>query len=323
MHHQRLGSTGIKISRLGLGCGNFGGIGSTPAFFGMGEDEAQAVALLDRAWDAGINLLDTADAYGGGRSERAIGRWLRENGRRDELTLTTKVFHSVEGDPADSGLAPERIRRQIPGSLERLGVDRVELYLIHEPDPATPVEATLEELTRLVESGVVGAVGASNVDGPYLAETLEISERRGLARFEWVQNSYSLLEREAEREVLPLCAEHGLGFTPFSPLAGGWLAGRYHRGEAPPEGSRLATRPGPYAAYDDERVYAGVDRLAEDAARRGIPTAALAYAWLFSHPQVDGIVVGPRRPAHLQPALDGLAVALDARDRDDVAGYFG
>ena len=322
MERRALGRSGIEVTRVILGCGNFGGIGSAPAFFGRGETEEKALAIMDAAWGLGIRTFDTADAYGGGRSERAIGRWLRDDGRRDELTLTTKVFHSVEGDPADFGLAPERIRRQIPGSLERLGVERVELYVIHEPDPATPVEATLEELTRLVESGVVGAVGASNVDGPYLAEALEVSERRGLARFEWVQNSYSLLDREAEREVLPLCAEHGLGFTPFSPLAGGWLAGRYRRGEAPPEGSRLATRPGPYAAYDEERVYAGVDRLAGDAARRGIPTAALAYAWLFSHPQVDGIVVGPRRPAHLQPAVDGLAVDLDARERDDVAGYF-
>ena len=257
MERRALGGSGIEVTRLILGCGNFGGIGSAPEFFGQGESEEEAFALMDAAWDAGIRAFDTADAYGGGRSELAVGRWLRERARRDELTLTTKVFHSVAGDPTDSGLAPERIRHQFPTSLERLGVERVDLYLIHEADPETPVEQTLEALTELVERGTVGAIGASNVDGPYLAEALEISERRGLARFEWVQNSYSLLDREAEREVLPLCAEEGLGFTPFSPLAGGWLTGRYRRGEPKPAGSRLATRPGPYAAYDTERVYAG------------------------------------------------------------------
>jgi aryl-alcohol dehydrogenase-like predicted oxidoreductase len=314
VERRSLGGSGIEVTRVILGCGNFGGIGSAPAFFGQGESEDEALAILDAASALGIRTLDTADAYGGGRSERAIGRWLRERGRPDDLVIATKVFHSVEGDPADHGLAPDRIRRAIEGSLERLGVDRVELYLIHEPDPETPVEATLEALTGLVERGTVGAIGASNVDGPYLEEALEVSERRGLARFEWVQNSYSLLDREAEREVLPLCAEHGLGFTPFSPLAGGWLTGKYRRGEAAPEGSRMTTRPEPYLHLDDTRVWDGLDGLAREAERRGVSTAGLSLAWLLAHPQVDGVVVGPRRPEHLEPAREALSLELEDRD---------
>ena len=225
--YRTLGSTGIEVSRIALGCGNFGGIGSSPAFFGQGESEDEAFALMDAAWEMGITLFDTADAYGGGRSERSIGRWLAERGPdvRDRIVLSTKVFHSVEGDPEDRGLAPDRIRRQIEGSLERLGVERIDLYLIHEPDPDTPVGDTLEALDELVRVGKVGAVGASNVNAAQLKESLQASEERGLVRFAWVQNSYSLLERDDENGVLELCAQHGLGYTPFSPLAGGWLTG--------------------------------------------------------------------------------------------------
>ena len=160
------------------------------------------------------------------------------------VLLSTKVFHSVEGDPADRGLAGDRIVRQIEGSLERLGVERVEMYLIHEPDPETPLEETLRALDELVRAGKVGAIGASNVDGLWLDEALAISERERLTPIGWVQNSYSLLDRAAESEVLPLCAERGLGFTPFGPLCGGWLTGKYRRGQAAPAGSRMTLRPG-------------------------------------------------------------------------------
>jgi aryl-alcohol dehydrogenase-like predicted oxidoreductase len=320
MERRELGRSGVEVTRLILGCGNFGGVGSAPELFGQGESEEEAVALMDAAWDGGIRAFDTADAYGGGRSELAVGRWLRERGERP--VVATKVFNSVVGDPADRGLAPERIQRQIAGSLERLGLDRVDLYLIHAMDPDTPVERTLEALTELVERGTVSAVGASNVDGPYLEEALATSERRGLARFEWVQNSYSLLDREAEREVLPLCREHGLGFTPHSPLSGGWLTGKYRPGEPPPEGSRMTQRPAPYRHLDEERVYAGLDRLGEEAARRGVSTAELALAWLFAQPQVDAIVVGPRRPEQLDAATTALGLELDPGEAKAIAEVF-
>jgi aryl-alcohol dehydrogenase-like predicted oxidoreductase len=315
-----LGSTGLELTRLGLGCGNFGGIGSAPEFFGQGESEEEAFALLDAAHERGINFLDTADAYGGGRSETWIGNWLRARGRRP--ILSTKVFASVHGDPADYGLAGERILRQLDGSLERLGVERVDMYLAHAPDPETPLEESLAAFDSLVRAGKVGAIGASNVDRAWLEEAHAISEREGFARIEWVQNSYSLLDRDAELEVLPFCAEHGLGFTPFSPLAGGWLTGKYRRGEPPPSGSRMTKRPEPYAQFDDEAVYRGLDALAAAAAERDVDLPTLAFAWLLSQPQVTAVVTGPRRAEHLTPAVRALDVELSSAERDELASLF-
>src|SRR5207245_7883466 len=200
--------------------------------------------LLDVAWAAGITCFDTADAYGGGRSERAIGTWRARRGH--SITVATKVFHSVEGDPLDRGLAPGRIRRQIQGSMQRLGVDRIDLYLIHEPDPMTPIEATLEALDTLVREGTVGAIGASNVDAPYLRDALDVSRRHGFARFEWVQNEYNLIHREEAEAMLEICIQESLGFTPFSPLCGGWLTGRYRLDSPPPPAPPITLRPGPY-----------------------------------------------------------------------------
>jgi aryl-alcohol dehydrogenase-like predicted oxidoreductase len=320
MEQRRLGATGVEVTRIILGCGNFGGVGSAPAFFGQGESEEEAFALMDAAWALGVGAFDTADAYGGGRSETWIGRWLAARGRRP--VLATKVFNSVTGDPEDRGLARDRILRQIEGSLERLGVERVDLYLIHAPDPDTPLEETLGAFDELVRAGKVGAIGASNVDRTYLEDALAISSREGFVRFEWVQNSYSLLEREAESGVLPFCAEHGLGFTPFSPLAGGWLTGKYGRGQPYPQGSRMTLRPEPYLELEHEAVYRGLERLAAAAAKRGVDTATLAFAWLFSNPDVTAVVVGPRRPEHLEPARRGLELELTSAERDEIGAFF-
>jgi aryl-alcohol dehydrogenase-like predicted oxidoreductase len=297
-----------------LGCGNFGGIGSAPAFFGQGETEEEAFALMDAAWELGIATFDTADAYGGGRSESWIGHWLAESGHRPQVT--TKVFHSVVGDPADRGLSRDRIRRQFEGSLGRLGVDRVDTYMVHEPDPETPLEQTLEALRELVEAGKVGAIGASNVDGAWLEEALQI------APIAVVQNSYSLLDREAAREVMPFCRDRGITFTAFGPLAGGWLSGKYRRGEPPPPGSRMTLRPEPYAHLDDDAVYGGLERLAEAARQRGVDMPRLAFAWLLSDPGVAGVVVGPRRPEHFDPAVAALELHLSAAERDELASFF-
>jgi len=320
MEQRRLGATGVDVTRIILGCGNFGGVGSAPAFFGQGESEEEASALMDAAWETGVRAFDTADAYGGGRSETWIGRWIASRGHRP--VLATKVFNSVTGDPDDRGLAPKRIKRQIEGSLTRLGVERVELYLIHAPDPETPLEHTLGAFAELVAAGTVGAIGASNVDRAYLEQALALSEREGWPRFEWVQNSYSLLEREAEAEVLPFCRERGLGFTPFGPLAGGWLTGKYARDRAYPDGSRMTKRPEPYAHFADERVWRGLERLREAASACGLDMATLAFAWLFSNPAVTAIVVGPRRPEHLEPPLRALELELSPAERDELARYF-
>jgi 1-deoxyxylulose-5-phosphate synthase len=238
------------------------------------------------------------------------------------VTLSTKVFHSVEGDPSDRGLARERILRQIDGSLARLGVERVDMYLIHEPDPGTPLEETLIALDELVRAGKIGAIGASNVDGPWLEHALAISEREGLASIAWVQNSYSLLDREAEREILALCAERGLGFTPFGPLSGGWLTGKYRRDRPPPPGSRMTLRPEPYAHLDNESVYRGLDAFAAAARERAVDPATLAIAWVLGHPQVTAAIVGPRRPEHLEPAHAALGLDLSTAEREELASLF-
>ena len=306
MEQRALGRSGFTVSRIILGCGNVGGIGSSPEFFGQGESEAEGHELMDAAWALGITCFDTAASYGGGASESAIGSWSATRGA--PVTVTTKVFHSVHGDPDDSGLAPERVRRELDASLERLGVERVDLYMIHEPDPATPLQETLVALDGLVREGKVGAIGASNVDGPYLEESLRVSRELGLARFEWVQNSYNLLDREAEREVLPICAREGLGFTPFSPLAGGWLTGKYRRAEPYPAGSRMTLRPEPYAELENDRVFDALEAFGETARSRGSDPASLALAWLLGQPQITAVVVGPRRPAQLDPVTSAVAL---------------
>ena len=321
MDQRPLGRSGFEVSRIVLGCGNFGGIGSAPQFFGQGESRDEAFALMDAAAELGVTAFDTADAYGGGRSERWIGEWLAERGRAD-VVVATKVFHSVEGDPADRGLAPNRVRRQVEGSLRRLGRSALDLYMTHAWDGDTPIADTLAAFDELVSAGLVGAVGASNVGGDQLEEALAASAERGLVRHEWVQNPYSLLDRTAERDVLPICEREGLGFTPFGPLEGGWLTGKYRRGRTPPPGSRMTTRPEAYAHLDTETVYRGIERLEAEAGRRGVEPAVLALAWVLSHPLVAGAIVGPRTPAQLAVAREALRLELSADERAELAGLF-
>ncbi len=324
MDYKRLGSTGVRVSRIGLGCGNFGGIGSAPAFYGMGETEAQAIELMDRAWDAGINLFDTADAYGGGRSEAFVGSWLGQKGAavRDRLVLSSKVFNPVGPGPNQRGLSRAHILRQIDASLTRLGTDRLDLYLIHEPDPETPIDETLRALDDLVRAGKVLYIGASNIEAWRLAVARGVSDLGKLARFEWVQNSYSLLDRSAEREMFPLCADQGIGFTAFSPLAGGWLTGKYRSGQPYPDGSRMTLRPEPYQHLTSDRVFRGLDRLAAEARSRGVSMETLALAWVLRHPLVDSALVGPRTPSHLERALAAADLALSAADAAAIARNF-
>jgi len=324
MDYRRLGSTGLKISRLGLGCGNFGGIGSAPAFFGMGETEEQARALMDRAFDAGINFFDTANAYGGGRSETWIGRWLKAKGSaaRQQLLLSSKVFNPVGPGPNDRGLSRRHILQQVDESLARLQTDRLDLYLIHEPDPETPLDETLVALDDAVRMGKVLYVGASNIEAWRLARGLWISERGGLARFDWVQNSYSLLDRAPERELFPLCADQGVGFTAFSPLAGGWLTGKYRSGGAYPEGSRMTLRPEPYRHLERDDIFRGLAALSDEARARGVEMSALSIAWVLHHPRVDAAIIGPRNLAHLDAALIGSTIELSQTDRARLASFW-
>jgi len=293
---------------VALGCGNFGGVGSAPAFFGQGIEHDEAFAIMDRAWDAGITWFDTGDAYGGGTSERWIGEWIRERGVRPKLT--TKVFHSTTGTPGDTGLAPERVRRQIRASLERLGVDRVDYYLAHEPDDSVPLEATIACFEALREDGLIAAWGLSNYG---LAELRRTSPAL-------VQNSFSLLERADEEDVLPHCRERGIPYVPFGPLAGGWLTGKYRRGEAFPEGSRMTQRPGPYERFVDGRVFDSLEALEDEAASRGVSMAGLAFAWVMH--RCDGAVCGPNRATHLDPVLEAMQIELTNEDVERIGGFF-
>jgi aryl-alcohol dehydrogenase-like predicted oxidoreductase len=294
--------------RLILGCGNFGGIGSAPAFFGQGETKEQAFELMDAAWEAGITWFDTADAYGGGRSETYVGEWIRSR-RPEALRLTTKTFNPMD-DGEDRGLAPARVRRQIDSSLGRLGVERVDLYLSHAWDSAVPAVELVGVFEELLAAGKIGAYGVSNVDGGQLRQALAVGDLSA------VQNSYSLLDREAEREVLPLCTEMHVAFQAHGPLAGGWLTGKYRRDAAPPEGSRMTLRSGPYEHFRDDRVYDALEELE----RRGDP-ATLALAWLLADERVS-VVIGPRRPEHLQPALSAQKQPLSPQERAELSELF-
>lgn len=320
MERRRLGRTRLELSRIGLGCGNFGGIGSAPELFGGGETREQAFELMDAAWAAGVTFFDTAASYGGGRSERWVGEWRAE--RRLPVVLSTKVFWSVSGDPDDRGLSYERILREFDGSLSRLGADAVDMYLTHEPDPGTPIEQTLHALDELVQSGKVRAVGASNVDARQLEEALETSERLGLTRFEWVQNEFSLLRRGSENDVFPVCEREQLGFTPFSPLAGGWLTGKYGRNGRYPSGSRMTLRPDPYRDLESDEIYTAIEAFTAAAAARGVEPSTLAVAWVLAHPSVTAVVVGPRRPEQLASALAAAELRLTPDERDGLTELF-
>lgn len=328
MDYRSLGRTGLKISRLGLGCGNFGGIGSDPRFFGQGENEKDAFRLMDRAFDMGVNFFDTADAYGGGASEEFIGRWLKtkDGSVRDRLLLSSKVFNPigpVSNAPNDRGLSRRHVKRQVDASLGRLGAERLDLYLVHEPDPETPLEETLSALDDLVRQGKIHYIGASNFEAWRLTRALWLSDKNGWARFEWVQNDYSLLFRGQETEVLPLCADQGLGFTPFSPLAGGWLTGKYRAPSDYPKGSRMTLRPEPYEHLVNESTFRAMDAFEKAASERGVDMGALAMAWVLSHPRTTAIITGPRKPGHWGLAEAALGIELSGEERDVLSGLFG
>ncbi len=312
------GRPGLTVSRIALGCGNFGGVGSAPEFFGQGLTEDQAFALMDAAWDSGIGWFDTADAYGGGRSERAIGRWMASRAVRPRLT--TKTFNPMEPG-ADHGLKPDRIVRQLRSSLDRLGVDRVDLYLAHDYDPDMPLAEVFGAFDAAQADGLIGAYGVSNFSAPQLATALAAGTPQA------VQNSYSLLVRQDERELLPLCAARGVAYLAFGPLAGGWLTGKYRRGAPYPAGSRMTQRPEPYQEFVTGLTFDALDRLQAIATRRGTSLAGLALGWLLADDRVAQVVIGPGRPEHLAPVAEAVAHPVTEAERAEieaaVAGLVG
>jgi aryl-alcohol dehydrogenase-like predicted oxidoreductase len=320
---RELGRSGVSISRIILGCGNFGGVGSAPAFFGRGIPHDEALRIMDAAWELGITTFDTADAYGGGRSETWIGEWLADKGAavRDTIVIQTKTYNPMDAGE-DRGLSRRRILRQIETSLGRLGLERVPLYMAHAHDPDTPVEETMSAFDELVQAGKVGAVGASNFTAEQLAEAVEVSELEGLARYEWVQNSFSLLEQGDSETVFPVCHEHGLGYEAHSPLAGGWLAGRYRRGSEYPEGSRMTQRPDGYRQFETDAVFDALEAFEREALGRGVSMTGLALAWLLGVPEMTGVVVGLTRAEQLEPVREALSLELTAEDQAHLRGLF-
>jgi aryl-alcohol dehydrogenase-like predicted oxidoreductase len=296
----------LEIPPVALGCGNFGGVGSAPEFFGQGLTDDQALELMDAAWDSGITHFDTADAYGGGRSEHIIGRWMSSRGVRPQLT--TKTFNPMRAG-ADHGLTPERIARQLDASLDRLGVGQVDLYLAHEFDPDVPLGESVAAFEAAAARGAIRAYGVSNFDAAQLTAAL------AAGRPQAIQNSHSLLERQDCADVLPLCARREVAYLAFSPLAGGWLTGKYRRGEPFPAGSRMTQRPGPYQAFLAGRTFEVLGQLADLAASRGTSMAGLAIGWLLADARVTQVVIGPGRPEHLAPVREALEHPVSGEER--------
>jgi aryl-alcohol dehydrogenase-like predicted oxidoreductase len=310
LERRPLGRSNVTVPRVALGCGNFGGIGSAPELFGQGLSQDEAFALMDAAFAAGIDHFDTADAYGGGRSERAIGEWMRRRGVRP--SITTKTFNPMDAGE-DHGLAPARIARQLESSLERLGVDSVEVYLAHESDPDVPIAETVGAFEELQSAGKIRAYGVSNFNVEDLGAALVAG------RPDAIQNEHSLLSRGDESGVLPLCEREQVAYLVFSPLAGGWLTGKYRRGEPFPAGSRMTQRPDPYHAFLNDETFDRLERLADFAAADGRSLPGLALAWLLADQRVTQVVVGPGRPEHLAPVREALERPLSRAQREEVA----
>jgi aryl-alcohol dehydrogenase-like predicted oxidoreductase len=303
----------MEPSRLVLGCGNFGGIGSAPAFFGQGETEAEALELMDAAWSLGIQTFDTADAYGGGRSETWIGNWIARTGNRPRIV--TKTFNPMEAG-ADQGLARARMTRQLESSLDRLRVDFVDVYLAHAFDPDTPPEELVGTFEALRELRLIKEWGVSNFGSAELRALYEHGKPSV------VENNYNLLERDDEQDVIPFCAELDISYMPFGPLAGGLLAGRYERGKQAERGSRLATRPEGYEHLLTDKTFDALERFAAAADERGVTSATLAMAWLLARPAVTSIIVGARNEQQLGVALGALQVELSPAEADMLAQLF-
>lgn len=291
MEYRQLGSTELEVSSIGMGC----------VTFGREINAAASFEVLDRAWQRGINLFDTAAAYGDGASETVLGRWISQRGVRDRIVLATKV---------NGALTKQRIVASAEESLARLKTDRIDLFQLHNWDGETPVEETLEALNVLVESGKVRSIGSSNWEAWQLAKALLISQAAGLRRIESVQPPYNLVQREIESDLLPLCADQSIGVITYSPLAAGFLTGKYQRGSDIPKGSRFDVIPGHQPIYFTDRGYTVLDRLRAAAERTGHTMVQLALAWTLRRPQVTSVLIGARNTEQVDQAFDAHALEL-------------
>ena len=311
MEHRRLGTSGLKVSTLCLGTMTFGEADEHSFMHKVGCDEATSFAIMQRALDAGINFFDTADVYGqDGLTERVIGRWFERDKRRDDVVLATKCRFRMREGPNGTGASRLRIVRAVEDSLRRLKTDRIDLYQIHMQDIDTPVEETMRALDDLVRHGKVLYIGASNYAAYRLVESMWVSRTQHLERFVALQAQYSLVVRELEREHVPACLEYGLGILPWSPLAGGFLSGKYSRDAAPAPGARLEQWTDRYAKYGTERNWKVIDVLRKVAAEHDATPAQVALAWLLEKPAVTSVIFGARSVAQLDDNLKAAELTL-------------
>jgi aryl-alcohol dehydrogenase-like predicted oxidoreductase len=294
MQSVRLGTSDLQVSRVGLGCNNFG----------MRCDQEQTSRVVERALDLGVTLFDTADVYGGaGRSEEFLGKAL--GSRRREIVLATKF-----GAPMGQGLMGAKasyIARAVEASLTRLGTDYIDLYQLHFPDPTTPIEETVRALDELVRAGKVRYVGCSNFSGWQLVEALWTAKADGLAGFVTAQNQYSLLDRRIERELAEACKKYSVGILPYFPLASGLLTGKYQRGAEPPKGSRLSAMGARAERFLNDRNMATVEKLQAYAESRGHSLLELAFSWLASQPYVPSVIAGATRPEQIDANVNAAS----------------
>jgi aryl-alcohol dehydrogenase-like predicted oxidoreductase len=307
---RKLGS--LEVSLVGLGCNNFG----------MRIEEEQSAAVVSAALDAGINFFDTADVYGGTRSEQFLGRALGR--RRDEVLIVTKFVAPIDDDPSHAGASARWVAEGVEGSLRRLGTDCIDLYQQHAPDPNVPIDETLGALDKLVHDGKVREIGNSNFSGDQIDEADAVSERNGLARFVSAQNHFNLLHREPLRDVVPACVRQNLGVLPYFPLASGLLTGKYARGEPPPEGTRLSMLPEERAAgLMSERNFDVVDRLHAFATDRDRTIHELAFAWLARQPAMASIIAGATKPEQVRANVAAVEWKLSDDDLAELDQLLG
>ncbi|QRK12427.1 aldo/keto reductase [Archangium violaceum] len=305
MNYRILGRTGVRVSPLCLGAMMFGQWGN--------QDHDDSIKIIHRALDAGINFIDTADIYSRGESEEIVGKALAD-GRRDKVILATKFHASMGDDPNQQGNSRRWIFQEVEASLRRLRTDWIDLYQVHRPSADTDIEETLGALSDLVTQGKVRYVGSSTFPASQIVEAQWTARERGLTRFVCEQPPYSLLVRGVEADVLPTCQRHGMGVIPWSPLAGGWLSGKWRKGEAPPSTPRAARMP---ARYDlsqpvNQRKLEAADALGRLADTAGMSLVHLAIAFVINHPAVTSAIIGPRTMEQLESQLGAADLELDS-----------
>ena len=304
MNYVNLGKTGLKVSRICLGCMTYGSSKWRPWVL----DEEQSRPYIARAIEKGINFFDTANMYSEGASEEVLGRALRDFARRDEVVIATKLFNPMRSDPNGRGLSRKAVFTEIDHSLRRLGTDYIDLYQTHRWDYSTPIEETMEALHDVVKAGKARYIGASSMFAWQFAKALYTADLHGWTRFVSMQNHYNLVYREEEREMLPLCADQGIGVIPWSPLARGFLAGNRNRQGG--ETTRAQSDDFAKHLYFREDDFAVADRLTELAKARGVSNMEVALAWMLSKPVITSPIIGASKPHHLDEAIAALEIRL-------------